>query len=304
MRLTNVESLSWAIYEQLADDNVLEIYFSSQEFADAFLEHFSDNLPLVLEYLIWHGLREIELILQGRNSIDAHDRSLRETPAKYRKIMDRIEQFFFDQAQEHKCLAFPWLTIDDISAETLDRCKSGDYSVLALDWNLRIWDYQKFITYACGLNTAMKAMLETLTDFSLEAIQAAITLRIDMIQHYDAALTKEGEQALQEEIQDPVMTLTRLINPPKEWFVPFWNQLANSVPYIRQTGQIVPTSGCTTQCDHCSEATGINFHSIPSPRVEEINRPVSGLRRDIFRDRSDFVYDAGMILFMMKTPSH
>ncbi|MCX5712339.1 MAG: dihydrodipicolinate synthase family protein [Candidatus Omnitrophica bacterium] len=83
------------IYEQLADDGVLEIYFSSQEFADAFLEYFSDNLPLVLEYLVWHGLREIELIYKGCNLIDAHDRSLRETPYAFREIMEHISRDFF-----------------------------------------------------------------------------------------------------------------------------------------------------------------------------------------------------------------
>ncbi|MCX5712701.1 MAG: hypothetical protein NTY47_06530, partial [Candidatus Omnitrophica bacterium] len=268
----------------------------------------------VLEYLVWHGLREIELILQGCNSIDAHDRSLRETPAQYRKIMDQMEQFFLDQAQKHKCLGFPWLTIDDIAAETLDRCKAGDYSALALDWNLLIWDYQKFITYACGLNTAMKAMLEIPANFSPEAIQAAIALRIDMIQHYDAPLTREGEKALK------IATFAQLMDPPETWFVSFVGEEndprrnnLNKVFLGKDNITVLLTSGCSTQCDHCSEANCIMVRSMPWIWFMQLQQGALAqtlkfnvmTRTDVVKDYYDLIYDkdAGDMKFITKWTS-
>lgn len=212
-------------------------------------------------------------------------------------------------------------SLDELTEQIITQCKSGNFSLLILNWGKKHLDYQQFIKEAAAVNCAIKHFLSA-KDASKAIdpeifIEKAINLRIEMIEKYQAALSEKGLESIFfiEHALKTAGILKVLMDPPADWFEPLLDDerkkallrkcvrpLVNSEIYdpSMDTPRIVATWGCSTQCDHCDGAAVIEIESFPwiwaeesqtlTPRhISRIN--LASYHNDHFRDYYDIIYD-------------
>lgn len=212
-------------------------------------------------------------------------------------------------------------SLNDLTTQILTQCKSGNFSLLGVNWEKKHLDYQQFIKEAAAINTAINHFIASVdTSHAINSdlfIEKAINTRIEMIEKYQAPLSKKGLESIKavnlaEKTAD---ILKLLMNPPKEWFIPLFdeqrravlsakcnaplknNAIYNPAPF---TPSLVATWGCSTQCDHCDGGSVIEVTSFPWNWVEESQtvspRYISRITHEpnlngYFKDYYDLVYD-------------
>jgi signal transduction histidine kinase len=213
--------------------------------------------------------------------------------------------------------------LEDIRKNILNYCKKGDYSWLRIDWSMRYQDYQAFIKHLAAVNSVISE-LGMNNDFCREHpdfVTAAIESRCSMMENYAAPLSESGKNFISDarkaQVDTAIMILAELIKPLQRdiddrnqvlisrWFMPLFGDKQRQGMFqslnANQGGittQLLLTSGCSKQCDHCWLSTPFCVYSFPWVwKIEMKNTDIdfhawlSERHSDPFRDYYDFIFD-------------